>query len=105
VLLERAYKAAWLNNKILASLFNHTSDPHIGTVYPINANLMIVPFGQGGALKSPAYILDKVLPFNGAFTLGNRTFDTSEIEILCRGFGGGDKTNISNIAVSCGLVM
>ena len=39
------------------------------------------------------------------FTVKNHTLNVNDIDLLCRGFGGRDYANLSNIGVACGMVM
>jgi hypothetical protein len=124
MLLERAYKAAWLTNAYNMLYFNLTRpSPHafsylkseVGQHYPINVDyfglssrtfsitsnwedLVNPQLYQTNNTSPTATLTNYRNPFN--ITLNNYT----DISILCEGAGGLDLANISNIAVECGLV-
>ncbi|RSL40378.1 hypothetical protein CEP54_016133 [Fusarium duplospermum] len=122
-LQARAFKGAWLNNGLTMQYMNITGDTlrndsrfsyldsFVGKRFPLMA-----------PDKSSTYLVDH-RAINTAFSYGNylpdmdrnsslyenpfsiTTSDFIRAGLLCKGQGGGDYANISNIAVSCGLVI
>jgi hypothetical protein len=117
-LAGRAYKAAWLFNVYIASIFNVTRpnlgalgylNSHVGKSFPLQGTV----FPSVDALSASTFEGSYVNLFD--LTLTNSTpgpsnpFQITEanfstITTLCQGEGELDLANISNIAIGCGVL-
>lgn len=125
----RAYKAAWMNNAWTMMYLNVTRpnpgafsylNSEVGKQFPIGNGFTSISYNAlkvsaiyGNFLDLPmGYPNGSLIPKvgGGADAKGwanpfNVTQDNfTDIGLICRGAGGQDQANISNIAVGCGLV-
>ncbi|KAL9621562.1 MAG: hypothetical protein Q9160_003954 [Pyrenula sp. 1 TL-2023] len=125
----RAYKAAWMNNAWTMMYLNVTRpnpgafsyvDSEVGKQFSIgdgftsiSYNALKVSDDYGNYLDLPwGYPNESLLPktsggtdvkaWANPFNVTHENF--TDIGLICRGAGGQDQANISNIAVGCGLV-
>ncbi|KAL4862906.1 hypothetical protein BDV12DRAFT_35888 [Aspergillus spectabilis] len=118
-LRERAYKAAWVTNAGSMAYLNVTNtaprpfsylNSHVGKQFPLYE---VADLGQFQGMRTWStldFITNSSLAIRGDnATVYPNPFDInstyfSEADVLCRGAGSGDRANISNIAVSCGMI-
>ena len=89
---EHAYKGAVLSNMFAMLSFNLTAsnESYIGRTFPLDTQ---ASFTAG------------YFQYLGMGYLRNTTFNGSNTDISCKGYGGGDAANITNVGVHCGMVL
>ncbi|EAU37990.1 predicted protein [Aspergillus terreus NIH2624] len=125
-LRERAYKAAWVANAATMLYFNVTNpksskrksfsylDSHIGREFPLfgDADLrqfqglrtsQLFDFATNTSTLISTGIGGNATRYPNPWNVDQDYFD--EARLLCAGAGGLDRANISNIDVSCGLLL